>query len=134
MCAVATEKLQGKTETMVDALETVKTLSDIVSNRPEHPYPDEIWNCIWSEAVELTTLCEFPVLPAHRIRSVRRAKGKHVGNFEGPDDYRRRLFLPLCNTLAKEFDRRFMNHENRVVRVAISSVIKKRTLRDRSKI
>ena len=34
---------------MVDALETVKTLSDIVSNRPEHPYPDDIWNCIWSD-------------------------------------------------------------------------------------
>ena len=92
MCAVATGKLQGKTETMVDALETVKTLSGIVSNRPEHPYPDEIWNCIWSEAVELTTLCKFPVLPAHRIPSVRRAR------FEGPDDYRRRLFLLLCNT------------------------------------
>ena len=44
----------------------------------------------------LTTLCEFPVYQAHRKRSIRRAKSEHVSNFEGPDDYRRRLFLTLC--------------------------------------
>ena len=109
ICADASAKLQGKSETLDEALQAIKTVC-LWLDRPEIPQMDEVWEGIYNQAQDIVRVTELPQPQVRRVREV----GGPVG-LESSEDYRREVFVPMCNKTLAELQRRFLSEENQAV-------------------
>ena len=94
ICNDASVLLQGKTETLPEALKCIQTMRTFL-DRPIPPNVDLIWDEIWEEAQKIIADCDIPALPQRRIRRARADGSDHGGNYIGKDDYLKRVSY-LC--------------------------------------
>ena len=95
ICADASAKLQGKSETLEKALQAIKTICSWLE-RPQIPLADEVCEDIYKQAADL---------PQHHVRRLRAVHGCPAGLWSS-EDYRREVFVPMCNKTLAELQRR----------------------------
>ena len=110
ICADASAKLQGKSETLEKALQAIKTVCSWLE-RPQIPLADEVWEDIYKQAADIVQAAD---LPQHHVRRLRAVHGCPAGLWSS-EDYRREVFVPMCNKTLAELQRRFLSEENLAV-------------------
>ena len=110
ICADASAKLQGKSETLEKALQAIKTVCSWLE-RPQIPLADEVWEDIYKQAADIVQAAD---LPQHHMRRLRAVHGCPAGLWSS-EDYRREIFVPMCNKTLAELQRRFLSEENLAV-------------------
>ena len=110
ICADASAKLQGKSETLEKALQAIKTVCSWLE-RPQIPLADEVWEDIYKQAADIVQAAD---LPQHHVRRLRAVHGCPAGLWSS-EDYRREVFVPMCNKTLAELQRRFLSEENLTV-------------------
>ena len=120
ICADASAKLQGKSDTLEKALQAIKTVCSWLE-RPQIPLTDEVWEDIYKQAADIVQAVDLPQEHARRVRAVH---GCRAG-LRSSEDYRREVFVPMCNKTLAELQRRFLSKENLAVYGGISALTPK---------
>ena len=89
ICADASAKLQGKSETLEKALQAIKTVCSWLE-RPQIPLANEVWEDIYKQAADIVQAAD---LPHHHVRRLRAVHGCPAGLCCRGDFYRRRIWL-----------------------------------------
>ena len=79
--------------------------------RPQIPLADEVWEDIYKQAADIVQTAD---LPQHHVRRLRAVHGCPAG-LRSSEDYRREVFVPMCNKTLAELQRRFLSEENLAV-------------------
>ena len=79
---------------------------------------------MYKEANTIIEYCNLQSLPTRKIRRARADREERVRNWQGSDDYRNLLYIPLCESekVVIELSKRFLSDELGIVNPGIGAL------------
>ena len=82
---------------------------------PKLQKQDEEWDILYTEANTIFEYCNLQSSPTRTIRRSRADQEERVRNWQGSDDYRKLLYIHLCEKVVIELSKRFLSDELGIV-------------------
>ena len=122
LCSNVAESLQLD-NLIIDQAQLLVAALKIALTVPELQEPDEEWDILYKEANTIIEYCNLQSSPTRKIRRARADREERMRNWQGSDDYRKLLYIPLCEKVVIELSKRFLSDELGIVYPGIGALI-----------
>ena len=121
LCSNVAESLQSD-NLIIDQAQLLVAALKIALTVAELQEPDEEWDILYKEANSIIEYCNLQSLPTRKIRRARADREERVKNWQESDDYRKLLYIPLCEKVVIELSKRFLSDELGIVYPGIGAL------------